>query len=96
MADLEQLYGRLIIVGKDPKSNITFPIDKKSILLGRWVQGEQHLRAGHSWAASKHVEAAWCAPATRGFQSSRPAQHVPEASVQGPLVRYPHCEQGDL
>lgn len=33
----ERCYGRLIIVGKDSKSDFAFPIDKKSILLGRWA-----------------------------------------------------------
>jgi hypothetical protein len=29
------IYGKLLIVGKDGKSELEFPIDKKSILVGR-------------------------------------------------------------
>ena len=36
MADLgEEVYGRIIIVGKGGKPDIEFPLDKKSILIGR-------------------------------------------------------------
>ena len=34
-----EIYGKLLIVGKKDKSELEFPLDKKSILIGRSVDG---------------------------------------------------------
>ena len=47
-----EIYGKLLIVGKKDKSELEFPLDKKSILIGRSVDG--------SWKQNCILQAVKC------------------------------------